>query len=315
MNTNPIKLLLALDGSENALNSVRYVTTLFSPGSAHIVLFHVEIDIPEIFWDMGREPALNFQTRDVQAWLIEHRKSIREYMENARQMLLQKGFSDDSIEVKIQPRHSGIARDIVRESQAGYSTVITGRKGLSRIKDFLVGNVTCKLVGRLQHTPLIIVGEKTESKRVMIAFDGSHGSKKAVEHAGLLLGNSGCEILLCHVIRSIQFSSAVPKPVTRAMTHAEAEWYAYSRSIIQPELETAKAMLMDYGFTLDRISTMVLIDSGSRARTLINHARSDGIDTIVLGRRGLTALEEFIAGSVSKKVFQGAADKTVWLVT
>nr|NIR15706.1 universal stress protein [Desulfobacterales bacterium] len=48
------KILLAVDGSDQALDAVRYVSQLFPPNRVEAVLFHVMSKIPESFWDIEK---------------------------------------------------------------------------------------------------------------------------------------------------------------------------------------------------------------------------------------------------------------------
>jgi len=81
---NNKKILLALDGSEQAMDIVRYAGSIFSPDHNELVLFHVEVDIPESFRDMGNGPDFNFQTQKIRAWMSEHRKVMKKSMEDAQ---------------------------------------------------------------------------------------------------------------------------------------------------------------------------------------------------------------------------------------
>jgi len=56
------KILLAVDGSDQAFEAVRYVSRLFPPNRMEVVLFNVMTKVPESFWDVEKEPAFrNFR--------------------------------------------------------------------------------------------------------------------------------------------------------------------------------------------------------------------------------------------------------------
>ena len=48
------RILLAVDGSDQAFETVRYVSRLFPPNRMVVVLFHVTSKIPESFWDIEK---------------------------------------------------------------------------------------------------------------------------------------------------------------------------------------------------------------------------------------------------------------------
>ena len=84
--------------------------------------------------------------KEVRAWEREHKKTIQDHMEIAKQILWRAGFQEDSVKVKIHEREIGIARDIVREAEGRYSCVVVGRRGLSRALDFSMGRVSNKII-------------------------------------------------------------------------------------------------------------------------------------------------------------------------
>ena len=52
------RILLAVDGSDQALEAARYTCQLFAPNRIEVVLFHVTTRIPESFWDIEEDPEL-----------------------------------------------------------------------------------------------------------------------------------------------------------------------------------------------------------------------------------------------------------------
>ena len=55
---------MAVDGSEQAFEAVRYVSRLLPPNRMEVVLFHVMTKVPESFWDMEKEPTLRQKIGD-----------------------------------------------------------------------------------------------------------------------------------------------------------------------------------------------------------------------------------------------------------
>jgi nucleotide-binding universal stress UspA family protein len=78
--------------------------------------------------------------------------------------------------------------------------------------------------------------------------------------------------------------------------------------------EEARKVLEEAGIRRKRIETEIISGAYSRASTLVEEARKRQCGTIVVGRRGLSKIEEFFLGRVSSKVLQMASDKTVWIV-
>ena len=77
----------------------------------------------------------------------------------------------------------------------------------------------------------------------------------------------------------------------------------------------ATKRLLRAGLAPARISEKVLRGSSNPANAILEEAEAGGYDTIVVGRRGLSKVQEFFMGRVSNKIIQLAGDKTVWVIS
>jgi hypothetical protein len=110
------RILLAVDGSDQALDAVRYVSQLFPPNRVEVVLFHVMSKIPESFWDIEKRPEFRHKLAYVAAWATQQKTQTQEFMERSRQLFGDRGIPEKALTIKIQERQVGIARDIAREA-------------------------------------------------------------------------------------------------------------------------------------------------------------------------------------------------------
>ena len=55
MSETPARILIAVDGSNESLDVVRYVGASAQPSGTEIVLYTVLGKIPETFWDSGKD--------------------------------------------------------------------------------------------------------------------------------------------------------------------------------------------------------------------------------------------------------------------
>ncbi|MEZ4552253.1 MAG: universal stress protein, partial [Desulfobacterales bacterium] len=72
--------------------------------------------------------------------------------------------------------------------------------------------------------------------------------------------------------------------------------------------------LVAAGFDADKISEKIVTGELSRAGAIIREATDNGFGAIVVGRRGISKVEEFFLGRVSTKVIHGGRNHTVWVV-
>ena len=90
--------------------------------------------------------------------LEDKKKELVEAAVNrAKDLLLKAGFKKHKISVKIQAKRKGIARDIVAEAESGYDTIVMGRRGLSGIKEFVMGSVSQKAIHTVKNVSIVVV--------------------------------------------------------------------------------------------------------------------------------------------------------------
>ncbi|MBT8340852.1 MAG: universal stress protein, partial [Desulfatitalea sp.] len=172
MEREALKILIAFDGSELALEAVKYVAAMMPVKHTEVVLFHVETKMADSFWKVEQHMDFRFKAPNIRACITEQHKRLNAALDKAQQILIKEGFSESAIHKKIQARKLGVVNDIVRESHEGYHAVVLGRCGESKIKDMLLGNVPMRLLKKLQGLPMIIVGGACRFHRIMVAFDG-----------------------------------------------------------------------------------------------------------------------------------------------
>ncbi len=318
--SKPKKILISVDGSQRALDAVRYASKILSLQQAEIVLFHVITRVPESFWDLEKEPAYHYRIANVSEWERQQEKMLELFMDEARQILLSAGLPQDSLTVKIQDRKEGIARDIISESRNGYDAVVLGRKGLSQLKDLVLGSIADKLIGKLVHAPMWIVGSKPYSGKLLLSVDASEGAMQAVAHVSEILKDSPpCEVTLFHAVRGVDtflqgFGEAFALAYEREWIERTEKELEQTAKEIEPLLEAAKSRMVESGIDPNMVKIKISKGVGSRAGAIMDEAEQGGYSTIVVGRRGLSKIQEFLIGRVSNKVVQLAKDQTVWVV-
>lgn len=303
------KILVPIDGSDRALNSVRYVARVEPFRNMDIVLFHVFNSVPEGYWDLGKDPRSTSTVRQVRSWEIGQRKRIDLYMERALQLLLRAGVPSESIIIKIQNRKMGIARDIIREARNGYDAVVTRRRGMTGLRRIVLGSVATKLLSQITFLPLILVGKLTPNHKILLAFDGSENATGAVQFVGSLLGGCDYEINLFHVIRS----NGEGGPEYSHIFSSKEFGRVVSKEMAS-SLMAAQAELVHVGFKADKVSSQIVSGAISRAGAIADKAKQENFGTIVMGRRGHSSVREFFIGRVTNKVIHMARGRTVWVV-
>jgi nucleotide-binding universal stress UspA family protein len=305
------KILLAFDGSKGSFTAADYLGKVISKQS-EIVLFHVMPKLPEAFKDVSSDSLSKQDEYPLDVWRTSQVENMHELMTTACDILVAYGFAKDAISVKIRTLRSGVARDILNESHQGYGTLVLGRTGLSKINKVMMGSVAAKLVEYAGHLPVAVVGDITASPKILIAFDGSKGSMKALMCVGALFDPIVSEIILCHAIRPLNTHWSGTKQLFNPKQ--EADWAKANQRKIAPAISEAKRRLIDAGISPERISSEILTYQKSRAGGISKTARDNDCDTIVLGRRGFTSVGEFKLGRVSRKILHCIFHRSLWIV-
>jgi len=155
-----MKMLIATDDSEYAIKVVNYVASTVKP-AVSITLFSVlptmSSNLEKMEKDLG-QPLFSEKVLELKWMVGEERKKTESKIEKCRTILRNAGFSDDNVEVKMQNKNVGIARDIIAEAGKGkYDTVVVGRRGLSATASFVLGSVSNKIVQNIKDCTVWIV--------------------------------------------------------------------------------------------------------------------------------------------------------------
>jgi nucleotide-binding universal stress UspA family protein len=309
MNASGIKkLLVAVDGSEESMSTVNYVAKMMPPTETEAVLFHVFSRIPETYWDFDQHPESDVWMNKLKSEEKEHEKSVKAFMKNARQLLLDANFREQLVSTEIKDRGKGIARDIAAEAKKGYHTLVMGRIGTGQLPGLAVGSVTNKVLGMLPTMTVCVVTGDPESGKVLVALDGSEGSMRALNYLCSMKNSSSRKVILFHAMRHIGFSRSKPLSKVEKMVWEDA------RKMIEPFMAEAKERLVKAGFAESKISLKILTGVDSRAGALIDTAKKSKCGTIMVGRTGISQVEEFNIGRVSTKVIHKAKNMAVWVI-
>jgi nucleotide-binding universal stress UspA family protein len=140
------------------MRAVEYVSKNFSPDH-EVTLFSVLPDTQTLCNMDSPELTPYFRSQqNVFCSLEDKKKELMEAAANrGKELLLKAGFKKEKVTVKIQAKQKGIAQDIVAEAKTEYDTIVMGRRGLSGIKEFVMGSVSQKVLHSIKDVSIVIV--------------------------------------------------------------------------------------------------------------------------------------------------------------
>ena len=131
-------------------------------------------------------------------------------------------------------------------------------------------------------------------KKILVPTDGSEFAKKAQKHALFLSKVSGAEIIAISVTEN-NFVNGLP---------LDDEVYQLNQLLKQRSEDNIKEFEeMD---ETSGIKFHGIIREGSPAKTILEVAKEEDIDLIVIGSSGKSGFDRFIMGSVAEKVVNAA---------
>jgi len=163
--------------------------------------------------------------------------------------------------------------------------IAVGARGLGRLKRHLVGS-TSLAVARYAPCPVVIIrGRLRPVKRILVAVDGSDGSRAALRFLSTFGLESNTAVILVHVLPP-------PVPSLHGMGTSIPDWT--NSDVVMTD---AAAALSDARRPIEQV-----VREGDPAREIVRSARNRDVDLVVLGARGLRTLGRVLLGSVSETV-------------
>jgi nucleotide-binding universal stress UspA family protein len=149
-----------------------------------------------------------------------------------------------------------------------------------------------------------LLSSSTSIRKILVPVDGSNESVKALQYATHLAGLEarGAELIVVHVLEDVKQGGAIGlqakygnvrlvEGFKRARRQAALEW------LVQIE-EAAKKKGI-------RSKTEVL-DGDSKVKVIIDYAKKNSVDLIVIGSTGLTGFKQLLLGSMANAVVSNA---------
>lgn len=137
-------------------------------------------------------------------------------------------------------------------------------------------------------------------KNILVPTDGSTHAKKAIDYASDLASKYGATVHLVHVISKSEIPEGLDRymDVERVEEPREQVLKKIGDGIIKSGVTEAK------GKGMNNVKSSIVI--GDPAEKIVEFAKDNGVDMIIMGSRGLGAMKGILLGSVSSKVCHAA---------
>ena len=135
------------------------------------------------------------------------------------------------------------------------------------------------------------------SSKILVALDGSDGSKRALSAAVAHAKLTSSDLVLAYVIDWSPYSFHTPQELEERHQRRESEIQRANDSVLTPEIAALEA---------DGLNVETVVHHGKIAETLLELGEQHGVTQIYIGRRGESRIQAMIFGSVSAALVQTA---------
>ena len=276
-----LHILLAVDGSEHSLAAARLIGDLPLLTSSEVTVLGVLTPRQTI----GRAP-------------------LQRALDEACTIIL-----SNNVGVKSGLLHGHPAEQLTEfANQHRPDLMVVGAKGLSATLGILLGGVAQQVVEHARWPVLVVRSSYEGLRSVLLCTDGSPGSRRAADYIAQFPLPRNIELHLMHVLPPL----GTPEPyITTRMAGMSAIPPLSSHEVEKAASRRAEAEeyqgLMLLTQTVDALrasqfETVSVIRSGDAATEILQYAEAQEVNLIVTGSRGLSAVQGWLLGSVSRKL-------------
>jgi len=153
-------------------------------------------------------------------------------------------------------------------------------------------------------------------KKLLVAFDDSENASRGVVFIDHYFSRD-VDITLLSVVPDTAAVCNMNSPSLtqyfRSKQNAFCTVEDMKKQVLKDALASARSKLEAVGFDRERITTKVVAEKKGVAGAIIEEA-GRGYDTLIIGRKGHSALEEFFMGSITYKVINSVRNVNLVLV-
>jgi nucleotide-binding universal stress UspA family protein len=275
------KILVPVDFSEFSNKAVEFALFAAEKYDAHITLLHIIVLFQE---DVNEEMQLQEYEKFVQMKEKESYRLLQLHNKEAEK----RGVTIDS---KILRRVS--AADSILEfiNDNDFDLVVMGTHGRTGLKKWMYGSVAEKVV-RLSPVPVLTTHhplKKFAIEKILVPLDFSEYSKKASDTAIQLARRFNAALTFLHVIEQ---------------EYHPAFYTANVESIfrVDPELRDRSTQKLREFTGYESEDVVYVVSEGKAFKEIVEYARKNHSDIIVMATRGFTGLEHLLIGSTTERV-------------
>ena len=279
-----MRVLVATDGSRDAAEAVEWLAHFPLPAEADIEV-------------ISAMPRPIFNEAVLQTPWTELRKQTEAVVEDARARLAKRWPATTARIVEGDPRPALVDAAIASSADL----IVLGARGLGAVASILLGSVSLSVARHAPCSVLVCRSGARPVRTVTIGVDGGSDSEISVEVFRALPLPDSTVARVVGVVEPVRYPATAPAFMTSSLKAAIKDFEDERRQ----EMATAVSAAVDrLRWRVARVVSATPV--GSPAEVLVRDAEEHESDLVVVGARGLAAVERILLGSVSESVLRHA---------
>ena len=263
MQTLSKSLLLPIDGTNESLRPVSFISRLYPVSEVSLVLCYFPAQLPPAYsGEVALSPAM---LRKKEEFVQGRQQDVRRIFDDARKVLVKAGFSEELIQEHVQQGQMSVAkRACLLADIRKVDAVIVQKRVSSSLEGFIRGDSASALLQHCLASPVWFTEGEIDPKRAAICIVDEDASLRIADHAGYMLSGTGTEITLLHSARK------AVRPVSCRPSEAPISWLTMPISAARrgqlSYLLKAASILADYGIDESRTQITLIPNGGDTDR-------------------------------------------------
>lgn len=283
-----MKILFCTDGSKISFNALKNIAYWIKQATIDtICVIDWNILPAEITID---EENFSFSCANVADTILDYAE------EEIKNLGLQLGN-------RIKNCGSAIESILEQSEKEKYDLILMGSHGKKGIQKWL-GSVSQEIINSSKISDYIAKKENNK-KKVLFTTDGTECSLSVIGEIISDIELSDKEVHICMVNEDPNLLFLEGTLDTNWLLDIQKQQYMYASNAI----ESIKKIIESRGIEVNQ-STIL---TGIPAQEIINYAKNNEIDLIILGSRNKSKIDRFLMGSVSKRILENVVSD-IWLV-
>lgn len=283
-----MKILFCTDGSKISFNALKNIAYWIKQATIDtICVIDWNILPAEITID---EENFSFSCANVADTILDYAE------EEIKNLGLQLGN-------RIKNCGSAIESILEQSEKEKYDLILMGSHGKKGIQKWL-GSVSQEIINSSKISDYIAKKENNK-KKVLFTTDGTECSLSVIGEIIPDIELSDKEVHICMVNEDPNLLFLEGTLDTNWLLDIQKQQYMYASNAI----ESIKKIIESRGIEVNQ-STIL---TGIPAQEIINYAKNNEIDLIILGSRNKSKMDRFLMGSVSKRILENVVSD-IWLV-